>query len=139
MFVKGLGNIGYLAGYEVKSRKGTSGKSFPEKIEDKNVKNVAEKEDVSKSASLEDIYDKMKQGKKEIEKAETDTDIIVRPDGSRVLVVTMSVGGMETTMSLEISKPTDMPNQIRQDGEDGSQMQDMQELPEGMDVRGGNH
>ena len=136
MFVKGLGNIGYPAGYEVKSRKGTSGKSFPEKIEGKNVKNVAEKGDVSKRASLED---KMKQGKREIEKAETDTDIIVRPDDSRVLVVTMSVGGMETTMSLEISKPTDMPNEIRQDGEDGSQMQDMQELPEGMDVRGGNH
>ena len=139
MIVKGLGNIGYPAGYGVKSRKGTSGKSFPAKIEDKNVKNVAEKGDVSKSASLEDIYDKMKQGKKEIEKAETDTDIIVRPDGSRVLVVTMSVGGMETTMSLEISKPTDMPNEIRHDGADGSQTPDIQELPEGMDVRGGNH
>lgn len=136
MIVKGLGTIGYPAGYGVKSQKGASGKSFPEKIEDKN---VTEKENVSKSASLEDIYDKMKQGKKEIDKAETDTDIIVRPDGSRVLVVTMSVGGMETTMSLEISKPTDMPNEIRQDGADGSQTPDIQELPEGMDVRGGNH
>ena len=32
------------------------------------------------------------------------------PDGSRVLVVTTTIGDMETTMSLEISKPTDMPN-----------------------------
>ncbi len=41
---------------------------------------------------------------------ETDTDIIVKPDGSRVLVVTVNVGGMKTTMSLEISEPTEMSN-----------------------------
>ncbi len=41
---------------------------------------------------------------------ESKTDIIVKPDGSRVLVMTMSIGGMETTMSLEISKPTKAPN-----------------------------
>ncbi|MCI8338347.1 MAG: hypothetical protein HFH62_06660, partial [Lachnospiraceae bacterium] len=35
----------------------------------------------------------------------------VKPDGSRVLVMTMSIGGMETTMSLEISKPTEAPNE----------------------------
>lgn len=44
--------------------------------------------------------------------SETNTEIIVKPDGSRVLVITMSVGGMETTMSLEISKPTKVPNEI---------------------------
>lgn len=38
------------------------------------------------------------------------TDIIVKPDGSRVLVVTMNVGGMKTTMIMEISKPTNMQN-----------------------------
>lgn len=42
--------------------------------------------------------------------SKTDTEIIIKPDGSRVLVVTMSFRGMETTMSLEISKPTAMPN-----------------------------
>lgn len=45
------------------------------------------------------------------QESETKTDIIVKPDGSRVLVVTMSIGGMETTMSLEISKPTDTLNE----------------------------
>lgn len=45
------------------------------------------------------------------QKSETKTEIIVKPDGSRVLVMTMSVGGMETTMSLEISKPTKAPNE----------------------------
>lgn len=52
---------------------------------------------------------------------ETKSDIIVKPDGSRVLVVTMNIGGMETTMSLEISKPTDMPNDnSKQDNENSS-------------------
>ncbi|MCM1128260.1 MAG: hypothetical protein NC429_17555 [Lachnospiraceae bacterium] len=45
------------------------------------------------------------------QESETKTDIIVKPDGSRVLVVTMNIGGMETTMSLEISKPTEAPNE----------------------------
>lgn len=40
----------------------------------------------------------------------TESNIIVKPDGSRVLVVTTEVGGMETTMSLKISEPTDLPN-----------------------------
>lgn len=45
------------------------------------------------------------------DKSETKTDIIVKSDGSRVLVMTMSVGGMETTMSLLLSKPTSMQNE----------------------------
>ena len=42
----------------------------------------------------------------------TKAEIIVKPDGSRVLVMTINVGGMETAMSLEISKPTEAPNEI---------------------------
>ena len=45
------------------------------------------------------------------QESETETNIIVKPDGSRVLVVTMNIGGMETTMSLEISKPTHTLNE----------------------------
>lgn len=41
---------------------------------------------------------------------ETTTNIVVKPDGSRVLVVTVNIGGMNTTMSLQISEPTEMPN-----------------------------
>ena len=67
---------------------------------------------------------------KESEKADrqeskTKTDIIVRPDGSRVLVMTMSIGGMETTMSLEISKPTEAPNEnSKQDNENNMRSAD---------------
>lgn len=43
----------------------------------------------------------------EQEESETKTEIIVKPDGSRVLVITTMTGGLETTMSLEIAKPQD--------------------------------
>lgn len=46
-------------------------------------------------------------GHPEPKEAETKTDIIVKPDGSRVLVITTMAGGLETTMSLEIAKPQD--------------------------------
>ena len=94
---------------------------------------------------LMDLYNMMKKEKKisnpkeadvqkeEVEKniegekdnSKTDADIIVKPDGSRVLVVTMSIGGMETTMSLEISKPTEMPNESREEynGDSGQDME----------------
>ncbi len=44
------------------------------------------------------------------QESKSKTEIIVKPDGSRVLVMTMNIGGMETTMSLEISKPTNALN-----------------------------
>lgn len=53
----------------------------------------------------------------EEESGKTDTQVVVKPDGSRVLMVTMRVGGMETSMSIKLSEPTDMPN-----GEKGSEM-----------------
>ncbi len=61
-------------------------------------------------------------------KSETDTEMIVKPDGSRVLVMTMNVGGMETTMSLEISKPTKAPNEnAKQDADEHNAVSD--EIP----------
>ena len=38
------------------------------------------------------------------------TNIIIKADGSRVLMITTKIGGMESVMSLEISKPTDIQN-----------------------------
>lgn len=81
---------------------------------------------------LMDIFDQMKKAQKNLymeksvkEKSEqgepaeedsskTDADIIVKPDGSRVLVVTTEIGGTTATMSIEISKPTDMQNECQQ-------------------------
>lgn len=55
---------------------------------------------------------------KKQQESKTDTDIIVKPDGSRVLLVTTRVCGMQTTMSLEISKPTAMQNDISEEEEE---------------------
>ena len=38
-----------------------------------------------------------------------DSEIIVKPDGSRVLLLSLNLGGMESVMSFEISKATEMP------------------------------
>lgn len=54
------------------------------------------------------------------QESETKTEIIVKPDGSRVLVMTMSVGEMETTVSLEISKPTKTPNEASKQNTDSN-------------------
>lgn len=42
----------------------------------------------------------------------THNEIIVRPDGSRVLVITMDIAGTQTAMSLQISEPTDLQNDV---------------------------
>ncbi|MCI8482880.1 MAG: hypothetical protein HFH41_00905 [Lachnospiraceae bacterium] len=55
------------------------------------------------------------------DKNRTDTEIIVKPDGSRVLVMTMHIGSMETTMSMEISKPTDMQNDKGREADSGEE------------------
>lgn len=50
---------------------------------------------------------------KKADKGETkvETDVQIRPDGSRVLVMTRTAGGMAVATSIELSGPTDMPNE----------------------------
>ena len=48
---------------------------------------------------------------KKSEESTTDTDIVVKPDGSRVLVMTTNIGTMTTSVSLKISNSTEMPNE----------------------------
>lgn len=79
----------------------------------------AEKETETEQQELQ-MSDEGKE-QKGIQESETRTDIIVKPDGSRVLVVTMSVGGIETTMSLEISKPTALQNESRNEQESSTE------------------
>lgn len=47
----------------------------------------------------------------QLKETETKSDIIINTDGSRVLVLTIRVGSMEITTSIEISKPTKLPNE----------------------------
>lgn len=66
-----------------------------------------------KVMSVQDIYERMtgsasKSPAASSEETKTKSEIIVKPDGSRVLVMTTNIGGMQTQMSMEISKPTNM-------------------------------
>ncbi len=76
----------------------------------KMMKNDRKRFLTEEAAEKEEVQEKHSSTQAEEEESETKSEIIVKPDGSRVLVVTMQVGGMETTMSLEISKPTAMQN-----------------------------
>lgn len=62
----------------------------------------------------EEIGEEAKEEKSMFEESATDTDIIVKPDGSRVLVMTTHIGGMSATVSMKISEPTKMPNESRE-------------------------
>ncbi len=79
------------------------------------------RDSLKESVSSVDIYKRMNQmadltkeaGEISSDKEEsqkTNSTIVVNPDGSRALVVTTKIGSMETTMSIEISKPTDLQN-----------------------------
>ncbi|NBI91635.1 hypothetical protein D3Z45_13920 [Lachnospiraceae bacterium] len=53
---------------------------------------------------------KEKKAESKQEESKVETDIEVKPDGSRILVMTRTIGGMAATTSIELSKPTSTPN-----------------------------
>ena len=106
MNINGLGNI-YDRTYELhRSNKGEQpfAKLLDKVNEDKN--NVT---DMSAKESSEEKSDDKKDMPKE---EETRTEIVVRPDGSKVLMITVTVGGQEAVTSVELAKPTggDIPS-----------------------------
>lgn len=54
----------------------------------------------------------------ETEQPKTQSQVIVKSDGSRVLLVTTNFGGMQTTMSLEICKPTALQSNVPEEMQD---------------------
>ena len=125
MSVNGIGHNYYQNNVATnKHNKSRVGQFYPQKQETE----VSAPEDTRQNANVQDIYKALKSKNPLLEQeedvsdeeskqedkqeSESKTEIIVKPDGSRVLVMTMSIGGMETTMSLEISKPTEAPNEI---------------------------
>ena len=125
MSVNGIGHNYYQNNAATnKHNKSRVGQLYPQKQETE----VSAPEDTRQNANVQDIYKALKSKnplleqedddvsdeeskQKDKQESESKTEIIVKPDGSRVLVMTMSIGGMETTMSLEISKPTEAPNE----------------------------
>ena len=125
MSVSGIGQNYYQNNVSTnKHNKSRGGQFSPQK----QAAEVSAPEDRRQNANVQDIYKALKSTNSLLEQegndvsdeelkqedkqeSESKTEIIVKPDGSRVLVMTMSIGGMETTMSLEISKPTEAPNE----------------------------
>ncbi len=125
MSISGIGQNYYQNNVSTnKHNKSRVGQFYPQK----QAAEVSAPEDTRQNANVQDIYEALKStnpllvqednnvSDEELEQvdkqeSESKTEIIVKPDGSRVLVMTMSIGGMETTMSLEISKPTEAPNE----------------------------
>ena len=125
MSISGIGQNYYQNNVSTnKHNKSRVGQFYPQK----QAAEVSAPEDTRQNANVQDIYEALKStnpllvqednnvSDEELEQvdkqeSESKTEIIVKPDGSRVLVMTMSIGGMETTMSLEISKPTEAPTE----------------------------
>lgn len=91
MNINGLGNI--------------YGRTYPTYCANKNEQLFAElvgKTDGDLNQEVENEDEK-----KELpDEGETRTDIVVRPDGSKVLMIMVTVGGQEAVTSVELSKPT---------------------------------
>ena len=124
MSVSGIGHNYYQNNVAAdRHNKSRVGQFYPQKQETE----VSAPEDTRQNANVQDIYKALKSKNPLLEQeedvsdeelkqedkqeSESKTEIIVKPVGSRVLVMKMSIGGMETTMSLEISKPTEAPNE----------------------------
>lgn len=58
------------------------------------------------------------------EESKSDTDIVVKADGSRVLMMTVDMGGTKATTSIEISKPTYMQNDSKMQEPDENDLQE---------------
>ena len=106
MNINGLGNI-YDRTYELhRSNKGEQ--SFAKLLDKVN----EDKNNVTDMSIKESSEEKSDEKKDMPEEEETKTEIVVRPDGSKVLMITVSVGGQEAVTSVELAKPTgeDIPS-----------------------------
>ena len=106
MNINGLGNL-YDRTHETyrSSKYAQSFSDFMDKINE----NKGDVSDMSVKESAEENSD----DKKDMpEEEETRTEVVVRPDGSKILMITVTVGGQEAVTSVELAKPTggDIPS-----------------------------
>lgn len=65
------------------------------------------KDNTSDSSVKESTEEKTDSEKDIPDEGETRTEVVVKPDGSKVLMITVTVGGQEAVTSVELSKPTE--------------------------------
>lgn len=114
--INGIKNAGLSSSYPVSPANGRN--SFARELEEVFEKKEDKKKEIDnkKKATGDKKNETDKSRRDSYEKSQdtsesgTSSDIIVKPDGSRILMLTVKAGGTETTMSFEISKPTELPN-----------------------------
>ena len=106
MNINRLGNI-YDRTYTT-HQTNKNGQSFAEYMDKAN----ENKDDISDMFVNESTEEKSDDKKEMPDEGETRTEIVVRPDGSKVLMITVTVGGQEAVTSVELAKPTkgDIPS-----------------------------
>lgn len=107
MNINGLGNL-YDRTYET-YRTSKYAQSFAEFMNKMN----ENKDYVSDISAKEESREEESNDRKDMpEEAETRTEIVVRPDGSKVLMITVTVGGQEAVTNVELAKPAggDIPS-----------------------------
>lgn len=105
MLLNGINFNGWNDYSEKLTKKTTSAKNLFHGRVFENINDIEEKTE-DKEFTMNDWKDKDNAQ----EECKTATQILVKPDGSRVLLVKVMVAGMQTTMSLKLSEETDMPN-----------------------------
>lgn len=118
MSISGIGNYHYQNNTDADRYHKDKADSYPYQ---NDTRGCMEPQKRGQNASPQDIYEAYKtrtsyaectinkeevEEEKQTDEQETDTEIIVKPDGSKIMMTTVRVGGMETVMSMEIAKPT---------------------------------
>lgn len=118
MFVNGMipnnENKGWLAGRAVLAEPKTAGDGFTRQMQNAAVSPECRKEDMTAGgAPCADKEEKAADDKKGA-KSKSDTEVVTNPDGSKVLLIKTYVGGMETLMSIELSKPSPLAGEQKE-------------------------
>lgn len=71
---------------------------------------------------VDHVKEEAGQDSKSEKESNVDTEVIVRPDGSRVLMMRVNIGGMSTTMSVKISEPTEAVNEVSRIDQNGERI-----------------
>lgn len=58
--------------------------------------------------------EEMKDAERKQEESKSDSEIITRPDGSKVLMITNQIGGMETVTSIKLSQANPFQNDYKE-------------------------
>lgn len=80
--------------------------SYTNSIPEQSDRQTSQKEMQKAKYSVRDVELEREDKQSREDEEKTDTEIIVKPDGSKIMMTTVWIGGAKTTMSMEIAKPT---------------------------------